>query len=195
MDDRNKSSMVINPFVERFYIIFIGVFTMENKTLVSLLASKTKLTASIIKENGFTKEEVAEYNSALKAVKAEERLNAIKLEKCIISYKGQNVTFKPSLCSSENGTEFVIWKNLDKNAVYFACKAEDGTVAFDAIASVTTKSQFYQFRSALVKNNRKTVNPVLKEVFEGLSWEAFYGRVSGYKNIKTVNCPTVLKSL
>lgn len=187
--------MVINPFVERFYIIFIGVFTMENKTLVSLLASKTKLTAAIIKENGFTKEEVAEYNAELKALKADERLQAIQPEKCVIVYKGQTVSFKPSLTSSENGTEFVIWKNLDKNAVYYACKAEDGTVAFDAIASVTSKSQFYQFRTALVRNNKETVNPVLKEVFEGLTWDAFYSRVSGYKNIKTVNCPTVLKSL
>lgn len=187
--------MVINPFVERFYIIFIGVFTMENAKLIAMLSSKTKLTSAIIKENGFTKEEVAEYNSQLKALKAEERLKAIQLEKCVIVYKNQQVSFEPSLTSSENGTEFVIWKNLDKNAIYFACKADDGTVAFEAIASVTTKSQFYKFRSTLVRNNKKTVNPVLKEVFEGLSWDAFYSRVSGYKNIKTVKCPSVLKSL
>lgn len=81
---------------------------MENTKLIALLENNTKLTAEVIKTEGFTKEEVAEYNAALKAKKAEMKLAALQLEKCQISYKGKSISFKPSLCSSDNGAKFVI---------------------------------------------------------------------------------------
>lgn len=164
-------------------------------TLKNMLENCKSLTPKFIKDNNLSKKEIEDYNKSLKEKKMAKKLSAIQLEKCAIVYKGQMVSFKPSLVNTEKGSKLVMWKNLDKNAIYYACKGDDGSVAYNAIACVSKNSSVYNFRAKEVKNNEKEVRPIFKEVFEGLSWDAFYARVSGYKNIKTVNCPTVLKSL
>lgn len=164
-------------------------------TLETMFNKNKRLTSDFIKENKLSKKVVNGYNDALKLKKAQKRLDAISLEKCAIIYNNNVITFKPSLTKSEGGTDIVCWKNLDKNAICYAIKGEDGNVAYKIIANVTEKSMYYDVRCKEVNANRSFVNSIIKEVFDGMSWDAFYAKVSGWKNIKTINCPSVLKSL
>lgn len=161
-----------------------------NEKLNSKLEKLEALKPDFIKENGITKSEVNAYIKALKEKKALKKVEALKLDKCLIMYNGQSINFKPSL-TTLNDKDIVVWKCLDKNACYVASEKE-GLVHIEAVPACSVKSTMYDVRKKEVMNNKKLLSGLLDQVFSNMSWALFIERVKGYKNIKTIKTPSYL---
>lgn len=162
-----------------------------NEKLNEKLAKCEALSPAYIADNGISKKDVALYLKLVKEKKAQKKVEALKLDKCLIMYNGQAINFKPSL-TTVDGKDVVIWKALDKNACYVA-QEKDGLVDVKAVPACSSRSQNYDLRKKEVENNKKLVNGLINQVFTNMNWAAFIERVKGYKNIKTVNTPAYLK--
>lgn len=162
-----------------------------NEKLNSKLAKREILTSKFIKDESLSKKEINDYNKALKEAKRLAKIDALKLDKCLISFNGQTINFKPSL-TTVNSNEVIVWKSLDKNACYVASE-KDGLVNVEAVPACSTKSQYYSLRLKQISSNKKLVNELIEQVFKGMEWNAFIERVKGYKNIRTINTPSYLQ--
>ena len=179
---------------------------MENTKLNTMLVSRLSLNKALVKELGLSEAEVAEYQAALKAAKAQDKLDKIKLEKCIIEYTAYRKTctmnFKPSLCKTDKGEFLIIWRTADKNGILVARRgkeidAEKHTheIELDLVPCCATNSTQYVWRKSLIAKTKTMVENTWNPLFSGLTWEAFFSKVHGYIGVKTTACPKALKSL
>ena len=129
-----------------------------------------------------------------KQKRAAEKLEAFKIENCCFDYKGTMISFKPCYCTI-NDRKVIVWKtNLDKNAIYYIYENE-GAIAIKAIACVSDKNKSFEYRSDLVKGNKKKISAMLTETLAGCNFDQFFDRASKFKGFREVEIKGALKAI
>lgn len=175
---------------------------VSNNKLVKLTnADIEKISA----ENNLTETEVKElYAKAKESVKSD-RANA-KLEKfkethCCFEFNGKLIDFKPTYIGYKHDDidcpeMVIIWKtNLDKNAIYYVKKDEKGFCEIHSTACVSAKSKTYDYRKALVDNNKGLVESMLHSVLDGVAFDKFFEKCEKFNGFKQSSAKGVLKNI
>lgn len=157
-------------------------------------------------ENNLTETEVKElYAKAKESFKSERAL--AKLEKfmethCCFVYNDRIIDFKPTYVESEKINEFgyapraILWKtNLDKNAIYYITMDNKGLCVINSMACVSSKSKTYDYRKALVDNNKALVESMLHSVLDGVSFDNFFKKCEKFNGFKKSPIKGVLKNI
>lgn len=96
---------------------------------------------------------------------------------CCFIYKGERVSFRVEYVTSLNA---LVWKGLDKNAIYFA-KEKDGALVFGATATTATSNTW---KKALIQGNKGKCTKALEELTRGLDFDSFLEVCRGFKNFR-----------
>lgn len=174
-------------------------FTFANVKVEKLFVERKSLTADFIKEEGLTKEFVAQYNATLKTAKKADKLAAFKASYCTVTYKERTCKINPCFTTTENGQKIVLFRNIDANS-YVVCFGKldkvtnKETVAIKVVTRASDKSQNIEVKKTLVKNNTSFLKNLLSDVTSSFTFEEFCNILSVYKNKKDIECPKVLRS-
>lgn len=120
-----------------------------------------------------------ERKAAKKAERIEKAKASFELTHNCFYYKGDRITLNVTYVTSINA---IVWKGLDKNAVYYA-KDKKGALVFGA---TTTTVSSNEWKKALIQGNKGKCLKALAEITRGLNFDDFLEIAKGFKNFKVV---------
>lgn len=173
--------------------------TLEARIIVCLKDGgrvKSESVKAWMEEYKMGKEEVLarikDCKEELKQKRIEEARKLFLEKNCVFRYKDTEFVINPAFVPDRMA---IVWRNLDKNAIYYAIKNSDGSIKIGAVSAVSDKSKKAKFNKALVQANRAKTLALLSELTKGLNFESYLEVCKAYKNWKSIDCSGALKAV